>query len=225
MKHGGWPRAPALVGFVLSGPMEQYFWLTNQIHGWSWLTRPGVLVIGSVIVIPLAISLVRWVGNRQVPVPEEPAPAQEEAVSPGQEPSRGVALVLAGIATAMFVYATWEMFTFNPASRLMPALAIVPGVPLTLWLLVRGIREHRNDFGRDANELWILLAFLIYAVAVWAIGTSLPTIALIAWMLLARARMRWWTSLIYGAVVFAVVRMLFDLLRGDAPVGALLPLS
>ena len=32
MKHGGWPRAPALVGFVLSGPMEQYFWLTNQIH-------------------------------------------------------------------------------------------------------------------------------------------------------------------------------------------------
>lgn len=35
MKHGGWPRAPALVGFVLSGPMEQYFWLSNQIHGWS----------------------------------------------------------------------------------------------------------------------------------------------------------------------------------------------
>ena len=37
----------ALVGFVLSGPMEQYFWLTNQIHGWSWLGRPGVLIIGN----------------------------------------------------------------------------------------------------------------------------------------------------------------------------------
>lgn len=137
----------------------------------------------------------------------------------------GVALVLAGIVTVMFLYATWEMFTFNPASRLMPALAIVPGLPLALWLVFRGFREFRNDFERDANELWILAAFVIYAIAVWAIGISIPTIALIAWMLLARAKMRWWTSLIYGAAVFAIVRLLFDLLRGDAPAGAILNFS
>jgi len=221
MKHGGWPRAPALVGFVLSGPMEQYFWLTNQIHGWSWLGRPGVLIIGSVIVIPLLLSGLRWIRTRRTPGAE--GPGEEDADPP--DCNRSVALLLALIACAMFVYALWEMFTFNPASRLMPALAILPGVPLTLWLVIRGWREHENEFSRDASELTILAVLIGYTVAVWALGLSIPTVALIAWMLLARARMRIWTALIYGGVVFAFVRLLFDLLRGDAPVGALLPLS
>jgi len=228
MKHGGWPRAPTLVGFVLSGPMEQYFWLTNQIHGWSWLTRPGVLIIASIIVIPMAISSFKWVRNRSRQTPEAASPAvekHEEETSAIPEDSRGIALVLAAVATVMFVYATWEMFTFNPASRLMPALAIVPGLPLVLWLLFRGFREYRNDFARDGGELWVLGVFLAYTVAVWAVGISVPTLILIVWMLLAQARMRWWTSLIYGAAVFAIVRLLFDLLRGDAPVGVLLAFS
>ena len=222
MKHAGWPRAPALVGFVLSGPMEQYFWLANQIHGWSWLARPGVLIIGSVIAIPLIVSAVRWLRARGS-TGDVPQPVVEEPVI--AEPSRGVALALAAIATTMFAYALWEMFTFNPASRLMPALAILPGLPLTLWLLARGVWEYQNDFGRDGSELWILFALLVYTAAVWAIGLSIPTVILIGWMLLVRARMRWWTSLIYGAIVFAVIRLLFDLLRGDAPVGTIIPLS
>jgi hypothetical protein len=36
--------------------------------------------------------------------------------------------------------------------------------------------------------------------------------------------MRLWTGAIYGAIVFAIVWILFDLLRGDAPSGALISL-
>ena len=74
MKHAGWPRAPALVGFVLAGPMEQYFWLTNQIHGWSWLVRPGVLILGAVILIPVGLSAVRWLRGRGRASPEGTRP-------------------------------------------------------------------------------------------------------------------------------------------------------
>lgn len=221
MKHGGWPRAPALVGFVLSGPMEQYFWLTNQIHGWSWLTRPGVLVIASIIVIPLLISGVRklrqWQSNEAVAEPEDTDTAEEC--------NRSVALMLAALAATLFLYALWETFTFNPASRLMPLLAIAPGVPLTLWLVFRGVREFKPDLARDASELTILAVLLAYAVALWAIGLTIPTLALLCWMLLARAQMRLWTAALYGAVVFAAIWFLFDVLRGDPPVGALIPLS
>lgn len=221
MKHGGWPRAPALVGFVLSGPMEQYFWLTNQIHGWSWLTRPGVLVIASIIVIPLLISGVRklrqWQSNEAVTEPEDTDTAEEC--------NRSVALMLAALAATLFLYALWETFTFNPASRLMPLLAIAPGVPLTLWLVFRGVREFKPDLARDAGELTILAVLLAYAVALWAIGLTIPTLALLCWMLLARAQMRLWTAALYGAVVFAAIWFLFDVLRGDPPVGALIPLS
>jgi len=212
-----------LVGFVLSGPMEQYFWLTNQIHGWSWLMRPGVLVIGSIIVIPLLLSAYRWYRARHqsedAVKDDVPPPPVETSTS-----SVGVALVLAVIVAVMFVYAVWEMQSFNPVSRLMPALAIVPGLPLALWLVFRGVREYQNDFANDGAELWILLTLIVYAIAVWAIGLSLPTIALIAWMLLGRAKMRLWTGVIYGAIVFAIVWILFDLLRGDAPSGALISL-
>ncbi len=224
MKHGGWPRAPALVGFVLSGPMEQYFWLTNQIHGWSWLTRPGVLVIASIIVIPLLISGVRklrqWQSNEAVEAVTEP-----EDTDTAEECNRSVALMLAALAAALFLYALWETFTFNPASRLMPLLAIAPGVPLTLWLVFRGVREFKPDLARDAGELTILAVLLAYAVALWAIGLTIPTLALLCWMLLARAQMRLWTAALYGAVVFAAIWFLFDVLRGDPPVGALIPLS
>ncbi|MGF1563571.1 MAG: tripartite tricarboxylate transporter permease [Geminicoccaceae bacterium] len=229
MKHAGWPRAPALVGFVLSGPMEQYFWLTNQIHGWSWVTRPGVLVIASVIAIPLVMSAYRWLQRRAAP-PEQSQHAAEDGgpngdESAGQQSSFAMALLLAALATVSFAYALWDMFSFNPASRLMPALAIVPGLPLALWLLVRGVREYRNDFDSVAGELSILATLVVYALAVWAIGLSLPTVVLIAWMLLVRAQLSLWTGLIYGAAVFAVVRLLFYSLRGDAPVGVLVPLS
>jgi TctA family transporter len=225
MKHGGWPRAPALVGFVLSGPMEQYFWLTNQIHGWSWLLRPGVLIIASLIVLPILWKAVqRWRGGGTAPVVADgPTDEDAETDEPGAHPR--VALILAAIATAAFAYAAWEMTQFNPSSRLMPLLAVVPGLPLCLWLLIRGIREIGAPGESLAGEPQVLLALLAYAVAVWAIGYSIPTAALVAWMLLARARMRWWTAALYGGVVFALVRLLFEFLRGDPPTGALIALS
>ena len=211
--------------------MEQYFWLTNQIHGWSWVLRPGVLVIASVILIPLLLSGVRMLRARAMPLLTTSAaavrqPTDEDADTdePGAHP--GVALALAIVATAAFAYAAWEMTTFNATSRLMPSLAILPGLPLCLWLLWRGIRE-RNAPGVGAvpDEAAILGALAFYAVAVWAIGFSVPTVALLAWMLLVRAKMRPWTAAIYGGIVFAIIRLLFNLLRGDAPTGALLPLS
>ncbi|MBO6758478.1 MAG: tripartite tricarboxylate transporter permease [Roseibium sp.] len=222
MKHGGWPRAPALVGFVLSGPMEQYFWLTNQIHGWSWLGRPGVLIIGSVIVIPLLISAWRWLRRRQT----AQAKTESDENKPAASESRpDMALVMAVIATLAFAYAAFETMSFNPASRLMPLLAIVPGLPLCLWLLVRGFREFDGFEFRTFKEPEILAVLIVYATAVWAIGLSVPTAALLVWMLFSRARMRWWTGAIYGVIVFALIRLLFETLRGDPPVGALVALS
>lgn len=226
MKHGGWPRAPALVGFVLSGPMEQYFWLTNQIHGWSWLMRPGVLIIGSIIAIPLLLAAYRVYRDNRANRESE----DREKISLPSLPVEtstnnfGIALVLASLVSFMFMYAVWEMMSFNPVSRLMPALAIVPGLPLAVWLVYRGIRDFRNDFAKDGSELWILFNLFFYAISVWAIGLVIPTITLIAWMLVARAKMKLLTSAIYGSVIFSAVWFLFDLLRGDPPSGALFSL-
>src|SRR5918996_1533908 len=46
MKQLGWPRAPFLVGFVLTKPTEQYLWLSISRYDFEWLLRPGVIVLG-----------------------------------------------------------------------------------------------------------------------------------------------------------------------------------
>lgn len=222
MKHAEWPRAPALVGFVLAGPMEQYFWLANQIHGWSWLLRPGVLIIASFIAIPLLLSLYRWWRSRGGPSKDE---AAEVLALPEKTDHKTISLILAALVSVAFAYALWEMVSFNPSSRLMPSLALLPGLPLALWLLYRAVRDYAPAADPTFNEPTILLVLLAYAVAVWALGFSIPTVVLLLWMLFVRAGMRPLPGAIYGAVVFGVVWLLFDVLRGDAPVGAFTGLS
>lgn len=58
MKQAGWPRPPLLIGFVLADPAERYLLISMNRFGLDWLLRPGVLIIGAVIVI--VIGSVMW---------------------------------------------------------------------------------------------------------------------------------------------------------------------
>jgi putative tricarboxylic transport membrane protein len=54
MKAADYPRAPFLIGFVLSVPLERYYFLTDSLYEpGEWLTKPGVVVIASIILLPL----------------------------------------------------------------------------------------------------------------------------------------------------------------------------
>ncbi|MEK9723615.1 MAG: tripartite tricarboxylate transporter permease, partial [Rhodospirillaceae bacterium] len=134
MKQADWPRAPALVGYVLAEPMEQYFWLSNQLHGASWLVRPGVLIIAAFIAAPLVLRGVQKFRARRAAIAEE---AREEAVTTSAPPVAThaerpfVELLLAGVLGVVFAYSFFEMMTFATTSRLLPSLAIVPGLLFT----------------------------------------------------------------------------------------------
>lgn len=224
MKHAEWPRAPALVGFVLADPMEQYFWLTNQIHGWSWLLRPGVLIIASVILVPLLMT--GWQRWREARAEDKPgAEAAAEMVTGDDAPERQnpVALVLALVALVTFLYALWEMQGFATTSKLMPSLAVYPGVVLSAWLVIDAVRR-RAGMGEDFIEHRYLATLVAFSVALWAFGFTLPTLALIVWMLFYCARMRWWTGAVYGLIVFGAAELLLYLMRDDPPTGAVLNL-
>ena len=43
MKHLGWPRPPLILGFVLGGIFERYFFISSEIYGAAWVLRPVVL--------------------------------------------------------------------------------------------------------------------------------------------------------------------------------------
>jgi len=226
MKHAEWPRAPALVGFVLAQPMEQYFWLSNQLHGWSWLTRPGVLIIASIIVIPLLLSGWRMVRSHGATVAAGNAvgvvPVEEELAEPGH--ARIVSALLALLATVAFGYAMWELQGFNRTSQLLPGLAIYPGFVLSALLLVQSLRALPGAAWGGFQEHRFLPVLVLYPAAIWAFGYHLPTVALLAWILMAGAGMRWLGAGLYGGLVFALMLGMYWLMRADMPGGRLLNL-
>ena len=226
MKHADWPRAPALVGFVLAKPMEQYFWLSNQLHGWSWLTRPGVLIIASIIVIPLLLAGWRLVRSHGAAVAAGSAvgvvPVEEDLAEPGHV--RIISAVLALIVTAAFGYAMWELQGFNRTSQLLPGLAIYPGFVLSAMLLVHALRSLPGATWGDFSEHRLLPVLVVYPAAIWALGYHIPTVALLAWLLLVSARMRWKGALLYGAVIFVAILGMYRLMRADVPMGRIMDL-
>lgn len=54
-----WPRVPFLLAVVLGSLAERYLFLSHSLFGWSWLTRPIVLVIGLAMVVAILAPVVR----------------------------------------------------------------------------------------------------------------------------------------------------------------------
>ncbi|MGH3355194.1 MAG: tripartite tricarboxylate transporter permease [Nocardioidaceae bacterium] len=48
--HWDWPRVPFLIAVVLGSLAERYLFLSYELHRWSWLSEPTVLVMGAVVV-------------------------------------------------------------------------------------------------------------------------------------------------------------------------------
>ena len=57
MKQFGWPRPAALIGYVLAANLETYLFISTQRFGWTWLWRPGVLIIGSIILFSVVMGI------------------------------------------------------------------------------------------------------------------------------------------------------------------------
>lgn len=44
-----WSRAAVLIGFVLATPIERYLWISISRYEMTWITNPGVIIIGVII--------------------------------------------------------------------------------------------------------------------------------------------------------------------------------
>lgn len=59
MKQVGWPRAPFIIGFVLSRPAERYLHLSMSRYDLAWLQRPVVIGIAAFIVLFFVVMIRR----------------------------------------------------------------------------------------------------------------------------------------------------------------------
>jgi putative tricarboxylic transport membrane protein len=71
-----WPRVPFLLAVVLGSLAERYLFLSHSLFGWTWLTRPIVLVIGVAMALTILTPAIRTLRDRQ----RTPRPTSEETV-------------------------------------------------------------------------------------------------------------------------------------------------
>src|SRR5579862_5774545 len=115
MKHLGWPRPPLILGFVLGGIFERYFFISTQIYGVAWAWRPIVLIVFAgaawVVLPPLKAHLGSTVATfRQF---------HTGALRFGNDAAFSVALLIA------VVIGFWFTRDWPPAARLVPTAACI----------------------------------------------------------------------------------------------------
>jgi TctA family transporter len=64
MKRLDWPRPPLLLGLILGPIAENKLFLSVNLYGWSWVRRPGVLIILAIILAGLCRPLIRMLVRR-----------------------------------------------------------------------------------------------------------------------------------------------------------------
>lgn len=207
MKRAQWPRAPFLVGFVLTDPIERNFWLAYQLHGWAWLKGPIVLGLIAVVAIHIGMTARRaWLTRKEKEAlaAANPAPADAEKISaPAAALSPGLLLSLASLA--VFGLGIWMALDYAPDSRLVPLLAAIPGLAATLFVFFQYIRRQRAAPGWPPLAEVQQIALLAVCILAIPIAGFIPALGIYLVVLLwSRTQLRFW-SLPYAAAVTASV--------------------
>lgn len=214
MKRAGWPRAPLLIGFVLAKPMERYFWLTVKLHEWRWLTYPGVLVIGALLVVPLV-----WGAARALRSSRKPKPARATSVPQRRSP---LAVITSLAALIVFGYALWGALQFHVDARLLPLLAAAPGTVLAGLQTVRAVRgdlaaaDEEGDEAtgegadpmrtrREVRQFGVIAAYLSL---IWLLGFHLASAVFLMVILILQARRHPAMAAAYTAIAVGLFHLL-----------------
>jgi hypothetical protein len=229
MSWTGWPRAPLLIGFVLAGPMERYFVQTTGIYGWDWLARPGVLIIGAVLVAPFVWGLWSWLRRRGAPPAGSMAPSPElTAPDGGAARARrfGLDITVSLVVLLVFAGALFEIRRFVPGARLVPLLAAIPGAVLAALQVVRSLRGRSLAGGEGPASLADLRGGLLgflglggFLTLSWVIGFHVAAVVFMLVFSLGPARMRPVSAVLFTAVTVGFFMGMSTLMGLHVPEG------
>jgi putative tricarboxylic transport membrane protein len=221
MKQLGWPRAPFLVGFVLTKPTEQYLWLSISRYGLEWLLRPGVIVLGLLLLASIVWIVLGKRGGKNIPVEE----STEGAVLLGKVPS----VVFTLLVLLVSVAALYEARSFPYLATLFPMAATIPAIFMAAAQLVFELRAARTTPGPETRKktrlaLGYFFSLLMYLLLILLFGFGIATAFFIFVFLYGWVKMRCLHALIYTGSVVGAAQLMSWLLGLYWPQGVLLGL-
>jgi putative tricarboxylic transport membrane protein len=219
MKQLGWPRAPFLVGFVLTKPTEQYLWLSISRYGLEWLWRPGVIVLGLLLLASIYWCIRGKSGGKEIPAEE----SGEGTAVLGKVPSVLFTLfVLLVVAAALY-----EARSFPYLGAIFPMAATIPAVFMAVAQLVIELRATRTAPGTETRPktkltLGYFLSLVLFLLLILLLGFGIATALFTFVFLYGWVRTGWLYALIYTGSVVGVALLMSQLLALYWPQGIML---
>ncbi|MDR7152509.1 TctA family transporter [Hydrogenophaga palleronii] len=237
LRRFGWPRPAFLIGFVLSGQVENYLYQALQFYSWGFLQRPGVLIIGALAVASLLMAVrsrvsedgaVATGSHSLVQVPTEPAGGRTVS-------ERMPQLVFAVLVLALFVYGAASSYPLSFLGAVFPlstSLLMLLFTGFIVWKLASGAPGHsthcdqevaaRVGNSHDGSSVWPSVGWFAFLFGMNAlIGFILSLAIFITAFLVTRTTMGWIKSLVYMAVCIGFMVTLGHFLTLDFPAGVL----
>jgi TctA family transporter len=242
MRRFGWPRPAFLVGFVLSGQVENYLYQAIQFYGWGFVQRPGVLIIGALAAISLLLAVRTRVSDDGAVSAGKGATKNDAAPNVSSGPLGGLTvrerlpqLIFTVIIFVVFGYALIDTIKLSFLGAVFPLSTSILMVMFSLWLVWTqwsGKPGHSSHYDQevaahasgssDGSTLWPSLRWFIFLFGMTAlIGFILSVTIFIMSFLLARTQLGWLKSIFYTSCCIGFMVFLGHFLVLDFPAGVL----
>ncbi|SNY98952.1 tripartite tricarboxylate transporter permease [Halomonas sp. hl-4] len=202
-KQANWSRPAFLIGFVLAPGAEGYFYQAVQFQGTDAFMRPGVMIIGALILSAMFIPMITAAWRKR-----------REAVSVGAAVPQKAAPTLGVIDTVLFaalmgtaVVAWMNVADLSLIGGIMPRLAIAILALSCLAEIARCVifRPRWEHQATGLQGLW-LLGFFTLVGAILLLGFITVATLFCFVFLLTIARLKPWvaTAMALGVIAFLV---------------------
>jgi putative tricarboxylic transport membrane protein len=239
MQRLDWPRPPLILGLVLGNLAESRLFLTVGNYGFSWLLRPGVMIILLLTVAGASYPFLRkrW-EKRKNPGLVSDRPRKSEPVGQTCKFRFSWKMVFSLALVAVMACALWESRKFAFTSGLFPWLIGTPVFLLAIIQLILDIRGgadagheppspagesgmERREFNKRTAEtiFWIVGYLLPIWLLGFKIGAPLCTFVHLKW----GEKEGWMPVLVFTFVTWAFIYLIMELLlHVPFPAGELL---
>jgi hypothetical protein len=221
-----WPRPPFILGLVLGPLAERRLFISIDNYGFSWLLRPGVLVLFALILVGAFYPIVKERWQKRKKSQWQTSASDTTSLKEKRLTIDYWSMTFTLFLIGLFVIALWASRQYDYRTGLFPWVIGFSVLALLIVQLILGLmgREGRE---RDVHSIeaggglpirvvnrrtagvfgWVIG----YVVAIWLFGFSIgaPLCAFV--QLKFAARERWLISLILVACCWALIYGLFDL--------------
>lgn len=226
LRRFGWPRPAFLIGFVLATQSERYLYQALQFSGWSFFTRPIVLVIAAIILLSVFFSIragrgdggkIQTEGVGAVPLTTSLMPQ--------------IAFTLA--VMGLFVFTLYETLGLSLLGSIFPVSVAIAGLLACLFVLYPQARGNRDSgavfdgesIREDDDGSMTLLRYIGWLTAFVAIialvGYFLALMIFFVAFLRMVAKSGWLQTLLLTVLAAAILMTLTSALNLVLPEGLL----